>query len=66
MLDLRELRFMDSCGLSRLLAARRRARRCGRRLLLVRGPAAVQRLLALAALGEVFEMIGDPSAAVVA
>ena len=28
-LDLRELTFLDSCGLARLLAARRRARRPG-------------------------------------
>jgi anti-anti-sigma factor len=31
-LDLRELRFLDSCGLGRLIAARRRARKAGRRL----------------------------------
>ena len=37
--DLRELTFLDSCGLARLLAARRRARRAGHQLLLVRGPA---------------------------
>ena len=36
-LDLRELEFLDSCGLARLLAARRRARKAGHRLLLVRG-----------------------------
>src|ERR1700754_472015 len=49
-LDLRELTFLDSCGLARLLAARRRARRLHHRLLLVRGPAAIQRLVALGAL----------------
>ena len=49
-LDLRELTFLDSCGLARLLAARRRARRDGRRLLLVRGPATIQRIFAVAAL----------------
>jgi anti-anti-sigma factor len=59
LIDLRELRFLDSCGLARLLAARTRARRAGRRLLLVRGPAAVQRLLALTAVGETFEMVSD-------
>jgi anti-sigma B factor antagonist len=48
-IDLRELTFLDSSGLARLLAARRRARRLGHRLLLVRGSAAVQRLFALAA-----------------
>ena len=58
-LDLRELTFLDSCGLARLLAARRRARRVGHRLLLVRGSAAVQRLFALAAVDEAFEMVSD-------
>src|SRR3954466_12948650 len=58
-LDLRELTFMDSCGLARLLAARRRARRAGHRLVLVRGPAAVQRLFAVAAVEGAFEIVSD-------
>ena len=58
-LDLRELRFLDSCGLARLLAARRRARRMGHRLVLVRGSKAVQRLFALAAVDEAFEMVSE-------
>ena len=58
-LDLRELTFLDSCGLARLLAARRRARRAGHRLILVRGSATVQRLFALAAVGEAFEMVSE-------
>jgi anti-sigma B factor antagonist len=58
-LDLRELTFLDSCGLARLLAARRRARRLGHRLLLIRGSAAVQRLCARAAVDEAFEMVSD-------
>ena len=58
-IDLRELSFLDSCGLARLLAARRRARRLGHRLLLVRGPATVQRLFALAAVDEAFEIVSD-------
>ena len=62
-LDLRELTFLDSCGLARLLAARRRARRAGHRLLLVRGPATVQRLFALSAVDEAFEMVSDVPAA---
>jgi anti-anti-sigma factor len=62
-IDLRELSFLDSCGLARLLAARRRARRERRRLVLVRGPAAVQRLFALTAVGEAFEIVGDVPAA---
>lgn len=58
-LDLRQLNFLDSCGLSRLLAARRRARRAGHRLVLVRGPVAVQRLFALSAVDEAFEMVSE-------
>jgi anti-sigma B factor antagonist len=58
-IDLRELTFLDSCGLARLLAARRRARRLGHRLMLVRGSATVQRLFALAAVDEAFEMVSD-------
>jgi anti-sigma B factor antagonist len=57
--DLRELRFLDSCGLARLLAARRRARKQGHRLLLVRGSAAVQRLFVLSAVDEAFEMVSE-------
>ena len=58
-LDLRGLSFLDSCGLARLLAARRRARREKRRLLLVRGGKAVQRLLAITAVGEHFETVSE-------
>jgi anti-anti-sigma factor len=58
-LDLRELSFLDSCGLARLVAARRRARRAGRRLVLVRGSAAVQRLFALTAVDEAFEIVNE-------
>jgi anti-anti-sigma factor len=58
-IDLRELRFLDSCGLARLLAARRRARRSGHRLVLVRGSATVQKLFALTAVDEAFEMVSD-------
>jgi anti-sigma B factor antagonist len=61
-LDLRDLRFLDSSGLARLLAARRRARRDRRRLVLVRGTATVQRLFALTALDEQFEMVSAPPA----
>ena len=62
-LDLRELDFVDSAGMSRILAARRRARRAGRRLVLVRGSRAVQRFLQLAALTEHFEFVADPAEA---
>jgi anti-sigma B factor antagonist len=59
-LDLRELELLDSAGLSRILAARRRARMAGRRLVLVRGPKAIQRFFALSATAEHFEFVGHP------
>jgi anti-sigma B factor antagonist len=59
-IDLRELDLVDSAGISRILAARRRARRAGRRLVLVRGSLAVQRFLQLAALTEHFEFVSSP------
>jgi anti-anti-sigma factor len=63
-LDLRELDLVDSAGISRILAARRRARRVGRRLVLVRGSHAVQHFLQFAALTEHFEFVNDPADAV--
>ena len=62
-LDLRELTFLDSCGLARLVAARRRAMKAGRRLVLVRGPAAVQRVFQLTAVDEAFEIVNTPELA---
>jgi anti-anti-sigma factor len=59
-IDLRELTFLDSSGLARLVAARRRARRLGHRLVLVRGTAAVQRVFQLTAVDEAFEIINGP------
>jgi anti-anti-sigma factor len=59
-LDLRDLDFVDSAGMSRILAARRRARRSGRRMVLVRGSRAVQRFLQVAALTEHFEYVSAP------
>ena len=61
-LDLRELHFLDSSGLGRLVAARRRARKLGHRLVLVRGSATVQRLFQLTAVEEAFEIINAPEA----
>ena len=57
--DLRELTFLDSTGLSRLVAARRRAMKAGRRLVIVRGPAAVQRVFQLTAVDEAFEIVNE-------
>ena len=61
LLDLRGLEFLDTTGLSRLVALRRRCRRTGRRLVLVRGSQAVQRLFAVTAMNEHFEVVRDPA-----
>jgi anti-sigma B factor antagonist len=58
-LDLRGLSFLDSSGLARLLAANRRAKRDRRKLLLVRGGVAVQRLLAITAVGQHFVTVNE-------
>ena len=47
-LDLRELEFMDSAGAHALASHAVRARKAGRRLVLLRGPAIVDSMLALA------------------
>lgn len=65
-LDMRNVTFVDSAGLARIVAARRRAVRDGRRFLVVRGCTAVQRLFALTALDQQFEMISEPEAALTA
>jgi anti-sigma B factor antagonist len=62
-LDLRELSFMDSTGLARLLAASRRASRGRWRLVLVRGPRTIQRVLALTGMAERFDQVADPATA---
>lgn len=51
-IDLRELEFMDSTGLSVLVRAHQRAEEEGRRLGLVNGSQQVQRLLALTGVAE--------------
>lgn len=59
LLDLRDVGFIDSRGLGLLLAARRRAARAGRRLVLVQVPDAVRRVFELTAHGEDFEMVDE-------
>lgn len=60
LVDLRPLEFLDTTGLARLLAVRRRCRRAGRRLVVVRGNRGVQQLFAAMSLDEQFELIRDP------
>jgi anti-sigma B factor antagonist len=51
-LDLTELEFMDSTGLSVLVKAHQRARDAGRRFGLIRGHRQVERLLSLTGVAE--------------
>ena len=64
-LDLRELTFTDSSGVHVITNAGARADRAGRRLVLVRGPAQADRLLALMT-SDVLEIVdldpGEPVA----
>jgi len=60
-LDLRGVGFMDSSGLRMLVEAQREAERLGSSLTLVRGPAAVQRLLDLTGLTERLTIVDDPA-----
>ena len=62
-LDLRKLNFLASAGLGRVLAVQRRATRARRRLVVVRGCRAVERLFALSALDMRLEMVSEPRAA---
>jgi anti-sigma B factor antagonist len=58
--DLREVTFLDSAGVARIIAARRRAERAGRRFAIVRGSRAVERLIKLTALDQQIEVVDDP------
>lgn len=59
-LDLRRLAFMDCSGLRVILAAHDRARRPGCRLVVVRGPTAVQRVFTLTAVHRELEFVDLP------
>jgi anti-anti-sigma factor len=59
--DMRELTFIDSTGLRTVLAANKRSRENGSRLLLVRGPKSVQQTFAITGLDKHLVFIDDPS-----
>jgi anti-sigma B factor antagonist len=59
-LDLRNLEFIDSTGLRAMVAADERARGAGRRLVVVRGGKAVERVLSLTQLDERLELVDSP------
>lgn len=56
-LDLRELTFMDAGGVHVIVDANARARRAGRRLVVVRGPYQVDRVLALTGARDRLEIV---------
>jgi anti-sigma B factor antagonist len=62
-LDLSKLTFLDSTGLRCIVTADERARNEGRRIVIVRGPDAVQRVFAITRLEERLEMVDDAAAA---
>jgi anti-anti-sigma factor len=59
--DLRNLTFLDSCGIGELVGAHQRARRDGRRLVVVRYEGTpIHRVLRVAELDETLETSADP------
>jgi anti-anti-sigma factor len=61
-IDMRELRFIDSTGLRLIIGADVRAREGGRRVALVPGPESVHKVFQLALLEKRLDFIEDPSA----
>ena len=60
-LDLRELRFIDSSGLRAVIAAVREARRSGYDLALIRGPDQVQQVFDITGVGRRMRIVSDES-----
>lgn len=58
-LDLSKLTFLDSTGLRCVITASERARESSRRLVIVRGPEAVQRVFTITGLDERLDMVDD-------
>jgi anti-sigma B factor antagonist len=58
--DLRQLRFMDSTGLHALVKANKRATDAGRRFAVVKGGAQIQRLLTLTGVVELLITADSP------
>lgn len=59
-LDMRPLEFIDSMGLHAVIMASERAKKSNRRFVIVRGPAAVQRVFELANLDRYFAFVAGP------
>ena len=58
-LDLSGLNFLDSTGLRLVVGADQRARAADRRLVVVKGPAAVHRVFSITKLDERLEMVDE-------
>jgi len=58
--DLRRVEFIDSTGLRAVIAADERARSAGRRFIVVRGPAAVERVFSVTQLDQRLDLVDDP------
>jgi anti-anti-sigma factor len=61
-IDLRGLTFMDSSGLAELFAANRRARDQDRRIVIVKDHGPIERLLNLACVEDVMDVVEQPVA----
>jgi anti-anti-sigma factor len=61
LLDLSKLTFLDSTGLRCVVRADERAREEGRRLVVVKGPEAVQRVFEITRLQDRLELVDDAS-----
>jgi anti-sigma B factor antagonist len=59
-IDLRELEFMDSTGLSVLIRAHQRTQEAGQRLAIVNGSRQVRRLLSLTGVADRLTIVDDP------
>jgi anti-sigma B factor antagonist len=60
-IDMSELRFIDSTGLRLIIGADARARQDGRRMALVPGPEPVHKVFKLALLEKRLDFVDDPS-----
>jgi anti-anti-sigma factor len=61
LIDLRDTGFIDSAGLAQLIGATRRARAEHRRVVLVTGAAAIDRLLAVSGADQILDTTTNPA-----
>ncbi len=62
-LDMRELEFLDSMALRLVMRTQARAEQDGRRVVVVRGPEFLDRVLELSGLDEHLELVDEPPVA---